>query len=264
MAVTPEDKDELKRLGRWDDFIAEREHLRSLGLTPAEAGKGALEAHLPDGVPAAVEPLPDPPPLEPIAVVPVSLGGDVFSELIARIPPVPPEIAEKEASEAANIRWIYNHIAPGTDLSDCPSSGAWLEVHVCRLSPAYMLEFLKGPRARLIPSKAQLVDPSDDGPIDGTPTIEFLCKIRAIGEGSVESVKASVEPIPVSVESIPPVDEWERCDRNHAVQYRSRVLTGSIGLEGPWTEWSSVSDDPGREAQNRQYEYRRRLWGAEA
>jgi len=194
MAVSPENKAELKRLGRWDDFIAERENLRMSGYTPMNACNEALKTHLPESLdtapPAVEEELADLP--APPSSVP--LGGDLFSDLLSRIPPVPSEIADREAGEAFNIRWIYNHIALGTDLSDCPSPGAWLEVHVCRLSPAYMLEFLKGPRTRLIPSKAQLVEPGDGGPIDGTPTIEFLCKIRAIGDGTVQPVAVADVP----------------------------------------------------------------------
>jgi hypothetical protein len=37
-------------------------------------------------------------------------------------------------------------------------------------------------------------------------------------------------------------------------QYRSRVLTGSIGLEGMWSGW--IDGEPEKTLTNRQYEYR--------
>ena len=50
-------------------------------------------------------------------------------------------------------------------------------------------------------------------------------------------------------------DQWEKCKRAESQQYRYRVLTGSIGLEGPWGEW--IDGKPEKELMNRQYEYRR-------
>ena len=50
-----------------------------------------------------------------------------------------------------------------------------------------------------------------------------------------------------------PID-WRRCEWGDAEQYRSRVLTGSIGLENPWTEW--LNGRPERLAMNQEYEYR--------
>ena len=51
------------------------------------------------------------------------------------------------------------------------------------------------------------------------------------------------------------VIEWVRCDYVHAEQYRSRILTGSVGLEGAWTDWKDGK--PERIAMNCQYEFRR-------
>lgn len=47
---------------------------------------------------------------------------------------------------------------------------------------------------------------------------------------------------------------WRRCKYAEAQQHRSRVLTGSIGLEGPWSEW--IDGKPDSEDMNREYEYR--------
>lgn len=49
---------------------------------------------------------------------------------------------------------------------------------------------------------------------------------------------------------------WQRCKRDEAEQHRSRVLTGSIGLEGPWTDWADGV--PKKSEMNREYEYRKR------
>lgn len=52
-----------------------------------------------------------------------------------------------------------------------------------------------------------------------------------------------------------PVD-WRRCDWIDAEQHRSRLLTGSLGLEGPWSDWTDGR--PEKSAMNREYEYRKR------
>ena len=51
-----------------------------------------------------------------------------------------------------------------------------------------------------------------------------------------------------------PLVYWRMCNWAEAEQYRSRILTGSIGLEGSWDEW--VNGRPERTAMNREYEYR--------
>lgn len=48
--------------------------------------------------------------------------------------------------------------------------------------------------------------------------------------------------------------DWRRCEYAEAQQYRSRVLTGSIGLEGPWSEW--IDGRPESMDMNREYEFR--------
>jgi hypothetical protein len=47
---------------------------------------------------------------------------------------------------------------------------------------------------------------------------------------------------------------WRRCKWADAEQHRSRILTGSIGLEGAWSEW--IEGKPEKTAMNREYEYR--------
>ena len=53
---------------------------------------------------------------------------------------------------------------------------------------------------------------------------------------------------------------WRRCEWADAEQYRSRILTGSIGLEGTWDDWADGR--PEKTAMNREYQYRRREHGA--
>ena len=53
--------------------------------------------------------------------------------------------------------------------------------------------------------------------------------------------------------------EFVRCEWQEAEWYRSRVLTGSLGLEGNWSEWEMGKPD--KCAQNRQYQYRKRNHG---
>jgi hypothetical protein len=55
---------------------------------------------------------------------------------------------------------------------------------------------------------------------------------------------------------LPPPDSWTGCDFKDAEQHRSRVLTGSIGLEGAWSEWENGR--PKSLPMNRQFEYRKK------
>jgi hypothetical protein len=51
-------------------------------------------------------------------------------------------------------------------------------------------------------------------------------------------------------------DCWMSCKLwSEAEQYRSRVLTGSIGLEGTWSDW--IDGRPAQLEMNREYQYRR-------
>jgi hypothetical protein len=53
-----------------------------------------------------------------------------------------------------------------------------------------------------------------------------------------------------------PESIWIRCEWPEAEEHRHRTLTGSIGLEGAWSEWK-----PGKPEKcwmNREYQYRRK------
>jgi len=52
--------------------------------------------------------------------------------------------------------------------------------------------------------------------------------------------------------------KWVKCEGYYptdAEEHRSRVLTGSLGLEGPWSAW--LIGMPDKVLQNREYEYRK-------
>jgi hypothetical protein len=53
---------------------------------------------------------------------------------------------------------------------------------------------------------------------------------------------------------------WRRCEWAEAEQHRRRLLTGSIGLEGTWSEWTNGK--PERTLSQFEYEYRRHEHGA--
>lgn len=57
----------------------------------------------------------------------------------------------------------------------------------------------------------------------------------------------------------PECTDWRRCEWVEAEQHRRRLLTGSIGLEGPWSEW--MDGKPERSLMQFEYEYRRREHG---
>ena len=50
---------------------------------------------------------------------------------------------------------------------------------------------------------------------------------------------------------------WVSCQQPNAEEYRWRILTGSIGLEGSWSKWAP--GQPTDRPMNREYEYRRQL-----
>jgi len=170
-AGVPDDaKAAMKAAGTWEDFKMCRARLKAEGVPPAEAKRQALATY-------NVAPLPKFDTSAKMPSKPKGFSEGVIDSFISQIPEIPPELADKQASESDCIRWIYNHITPGTDLSDCPSPGAWLEVHICRMSPTYLIDFLKGPRAKLIPAKAQL-DSGNDKDIDGKPSLDLIDRIK--------------------------------------------------------------------------------------
>jgi hypothetical protein len=97
-----------------------------------------------------------------------------------KIPPVPANVVNKEATEAENVKWVYNHLVSGSDLDGCPSPGAWLELHLCRMDPGYLLEFMKGPRLKLLTPPKAAADIGNKKVLDGKPTIDLIDKILEI------------------------------------------------------------------------------------
>jgi hypothetical protein len=51
-----------------------------------------------------------------------------------------------------------------------------------------------------------------------------------------------------------PPSPWRHCDWAEAEQFRCRTLSGSIGLEGPWTEWADGK--PPVTPMNLEFQYR--------
>lgn len=49
--------------------------------------------------------------------------------------------------------------------------------------------------------------------------------------------------------------EYVKCDYSESHQYRYRVLCGSLGLEGPWSEW--IDGRPEKCHMNKEYQYRK-------
>lgn len=177
--VSIKQKAHLKGLGLWAKYVERREELKEEGVEWAD--DVAYEEMVKGGEPT-VE-LMEGMSLEEEAEVRAKKRGrrkgrvvDGLSDLLVCIPEMPSIVRGRSASEAENIRWIYNHIQPGTDLNDCPSPGAWTEVHVCRMDAQYMIDFLKGPRTRLVPTK--LDDGKDAALQDGHITLGFLKKMR--------------------------------------------------------------------------------------
>jgi len=55
--------------------------------------------------------------------------------------------------------------------------------------------------------------------------------------------------------------QWKSCEYPDADEYRSRCLTGSIGLESPWSEWTRCPEGfypPAPQRLCEEYEYRKR------
>jgi len=80
-------------------------------------------------------------------------------------------------------------------------------------------------------------------------------KISEMELGDILELKGQIEVELGKRLGSSPCSAWVRCKYADAEQHRSRVLTGSIGLEGPWSDWKDGK--PARVAMNRQYEYRK-------
>lgn len=118
----------------------------------------------------------------------VRLG--VVTKQLADVPPTPKEVLGREAeNEAENIRWVLDHIMPDTDLSECPSPLAWLDVFLCRADDAYRSMYLKEMRGKLIPNRAQILPDDEEGKIDGALTVEVLHKVKAASEEAQKGKK---------------------------------------------------------------------------
>lgn len=199
MKIDIETKQRLKNLGRWEDFLEMREGLKDQGVPPSEAARLSLQEFLPE------EGAGDYPPTLQTCIAeddtqaeedvdPVNFAAS--GGLLSMIPPLPERVADLRATETENIKWVSNHIMPGVSMDDCPSPAAWFEVFLCRLSQNYLMKtFMEKRILKLVPTRPEEKD--DEKELDGTPTLEILMKIQAIGEerdggdGTLEASYAS-------------------------------------------------------------------------
>ena len=95
----------------------------------------------------------------------------------------------------------------------------------------------------------------------------FFAEAQAEGHANVVGFELhSITPVPNVTEQAragsasPASAGWRRCAWAEGEQHRRRLLTGSIGLEGPWSEWTDGK--PEKTLMQFEYEYRRRENGA--
>lgn len=115
-------KERLKAQGKWPAFLERRTELREQGYAPKHATRRALleVQGRPDG--------------------PGPLG------------PMPPEVADRRATEADAIRWCADNMDnPDPDPVMCPNGAAWTLLRRCREDPAFYMTFIGSMWAKLIP-----------------------------------------------------------------------------------------------------------------
>ena len=102
-------------------------------------------------------------------------GTTLVNDLLMKVPSPPKDVLGRKASETENIRWINDNLVVGSDLSDCPSPSAWLELHLCRIDKDCMLNFLKGPRMKIVSSKGEAVKKKSQ---DGKVTLDVIKELK--------------------------------------------------------------------------------------
>lgn len=153
-ALTEAEKANLKTRGLWGTYLVCREKQEGKGLRRAQAERVAYSE---------------------------CINGNAGEGEETGLTTAPHELAGKEASEIEIIRWVARNIDnPEASADDCPDPFAWTLLRQCRdiQNPGFVPFFIEKLWSKLIPSKAQMVDPNDDGAIDGTPTMEIIGRIQ--------------------------------------------------------------------------------------
>ena len=87
------------------------------------------------------------------------------------------------------VCWVAENMAlDDVGVSDCPSSTAWGMLQQCRTNPMYRFEFWKTIYPKLLPSRAQIEDGSDQGGFDGEVTHEHLRKLAEMRDNAIGEV----------------------------------------------------------------------------
>jgi len=103
------------------------------------------------------------------------------------LPPAPAELDGKAAPEPETVRWVARHIdAPNPKPANCPDPFAWTLLRMCRESPDFCVFFVEKLWSKLIPSRAQIDQSSDAGPIDGKATMELIERIQRMRDKAIE------------------------------------------------------------------------------
>ena len=136
-----------------------------------------------------------------------------------------------------------------------------------RVCPKHPMRKAEADIALLRGALAGLVGASDKAELD---QMELAMRVIPAPEAdkiaSLNAIHALLATLPNTTEraragsASPGSAGWRRCEWAESEQYRSRILTGSIGLEGTWDDWEDGR--PEKTAMNREYEYRRREHGA--
>lgn len=164
-------KEKLKAAGQWQAFQQRRDELKAQGYTPEDARTMALAEVMPKCDDGGDEP--EQPSGEALPIAPAALVGKAAFE---------PEVA----------RWVARNIDnPKADPGDCPDPFAWTLLRMCRESPSFALTFVRDIWTKLLVSQVRQGDEDTGGRIDGTPTPEFIERIREIRD---RAESGQVEP----------------------------------------------------------------------
>ena len=188
--VTVREQGLLEAAGLWDDFCHFRSKLKAGGTGVMEASAGALLAFMPDGEPK-----------EPSSLRLEEIGREA---LCVSFPPAqnkepdhvhvdlevaPPALAGKTAPEPEVVRWVVRNIDnPAASPSDCPDPFAWTLLRMCREEFSFAAMFVKDIWTKLLVQQAKLGDDDSGRPMDGTPTLEMIERIRAMRDRSNSGV----------------------------------------------------------------------------
>jgi len=87
------------------------------------------------------------------------------------------------------VCWVAENMAlEDVGVGECPSSTAWGMLQQCRTNPMFRFEFWKTIYPKMLPTRSQIEDGSDQGEFDGEVTHEHLRKLAEMRDNAEKGV----------------------------------------------------------------------------